>query len=92
MSRRNSESAEKTLKNDIEVTRAKVFNDVTFFDMKVNGVTIYGCRFIEGKNGNFVSFPSKKGNDGKYYNHAYIELNEAEVKLIDELIDKALEA
>lgn len=89
MARRNAEK-EQTLRYDLEVVRAKEFKDTVFFDLKVNGVIIYGCRFIEGKNGDFVSFPSHKGNDGKYYNYAYIELNEAEVKLIDELIDKAL--
>lgn len=88
MARRNKE--EQTLRYDLEVVRATVYKDTVFFDLKVNQVVIYGCRFIEGKNGDFVSFPSHQGKDGKYYNYAYIELNEAEVKLIDELIDKAL--
>jgi DNA-binding cell septation regulator SpoVG len=51
---------------------------------------IYGCRFVEGKNGDFVSFPSYKGSDGKYYSHAYIKLDEADVMLIDEQIDQLL--
>lgn len=75
-----------------EVIRAKEYKDTVFFDVNINGVSIYGCRFVEGKNGDFVSFPSYKGSDGKYYSHAYIKLDEATVSLIDEQIDKLLEA
>ena len=77
--------------SDIKVLRAKEYKETTFFDLEVNGVKIYGCRFMEGKNGNFVAFPSKKGSDGKYYNHVYVELDEAMVNLIDEELDKLLD-
>ena len=92
MSRRNkAENKEaKAVISDLKVLRAKEYNKTTFFDMEVNGVKIYGCRFMEGKNGNFIAFPSKKGSDGKYYNHAFVELDEAMVNLIDEELDKLL--
>ena len=32
---------------------------------------IKGCRIVEGKNGEFVSWPASKKDDGKYWNHAY---------------------
>lgn len=42
-------------------------------------LTIYGCRIAAGKSGgNFISFPSRKGTDGKYYSHAYIRLTDEE--------------
>lgn len=75
---------------NLEVKRAKEYKDTVFFDVDINGVMIYGCRYVEGKNGDFVSFPSYKGSDGKYYSHAYIKLDEANVALIDEQIDKLL--
>lgn len=75
----------------IEVLRAKEYQNTCFFDVCINGVNIYGCRFVEGQNGDFVSFPSYKGSNGKYYSHAYIKLDDASVKLIDEQIDKLLE-
>ena len=75
---------------NLEVKRAKEYKDTVFFDVDINGVMIYGCRFVEGKNGDFVSFPSYKGSDGKYYSHAYIKLDNAAVSLIDEQIDKLL--
>lgn len=66
-----------------QVTRAKQFDDGgVMFDMVVNGVSIYGCRVVEGKNGDFVSFPSYKAKDGKYYSHAYIKLSDVDTKNI----------
>lgn len=64
------------------------------FDMLVNGVTIYGCYYREGvKNGeewSMVSFPSKKGSDGKYYNHAYIKLTPDDIQAIGKTIEGML--
>ena len=59
-----------------------------FFNLNINEVTIYGCRVVESKTGDFISFPQKKGNDGKYYNHAYIKLTEDEVKAIIAEVEK----
>lgn len=74
-------------KNTIEVVRAKQFDNGIVFDMLVNGVTIYGCRLVEGKKGTFVSFPSKKGKDGKYYSHAYVKLSQEDTDFIIKLIE-----
>ena len=80
---------QETKAKEIEVTRAHQFDDGTItFDMTVNGVSIYGCKIAEGKNGQFVSFPSRKGKDGKYYSYAYIALSEDEQKEIFEQIEK----
>ena len=90
--RRSKESKEASapVVNDLKVLRAKEYQDNIFVDLEINGVTIYGCRFVEGSKGNFVSFPSHKGKDGKYYNYAYIKLDEAMIQLIDEELDKLL--
>ena len=91
MSRRSKENAEaKAVVNDLKVLRAKEYKETVFCDLEINGVKIYGCRYVEGKNGDFISFPSYKGKDGKYYSHCYIDLDEAMVSLIDEQIDKLL--
>ena len=91
MSRRSKGNEEvKTVISDLKVLRAKEYNEIDFIDLQVNGVKIYGCRFMEGKNGDFVSFPSYKAKDGKYYSHAYVDLDEASIKLIDEQIDELL--
>ena len=78
-----------TQKNEIKVTRAHQFEDgLVTFDMTVNGVTIYGNRIVEGSKGTFVSFPSRKGKDDKYYAHAFVQLSADDVKDIISQIEK----
>lgn len=62
----------------LKVTRARAYEDMYFFDVVLNGVNIYGCRLIEGENGWFVSFPSKKPakKGGKWYNHCWAKLDD----------------
>ena len=87
----------------IEVLRAKDFtkddakeNECSIvFDMKVNGVTIYGCWYRtgsdkKGEDYEMVSFPSQKGKDGKYYNHAYVQLQQSDIDFISSEIEKLL--
>lgn len=80
--------------HEIEVTRATAFKNGNIgFDMLVNDVKIYGCIYVQGKNKKgedyaFVSFPSRKADDGNYYNHAYVKLSEKD----EDTIEKALEA
>ena len=71
-----------TINYDVKVTRAKeVKEGHVAFDMIVNGVTIYGCFYREGeKDGKpyqFISFPSKKADNGKYYNHVWFKIDPA---------------
>lgn len=55
--------------------------DVRFYSVK-NGkmgfsltifkeIAIKGCSVVDGKNGLFVSMPSYKGSDGKYYDYVF---------------------
>ncbi len=80
----------KVVTYSIEVTRAKEIKGSYAFDMEVNGIKIYGCWLKEGKNGNFVSFPSYKGSDGKYYSHVWFEISDDMEKEIEDKIEKAL--
>ena len=47
-------------------------NDYKIFGLEHNGAVIYGCRLVENSKDKsiFLSYPSRKGNDGKYYCHA----------------------
>ena len=73
------------------VRRAKEFKDggITF-DLDVDDITIYGCRIIQGRKGDFVAFPQRKGNDGKYYSYVYLALTEEETHEILEKVCKIL--
>lgn len=87
MSRKEKE----VVKNQIEVVRASEYEEKVFFDLKVNGVTIYGCTYNENEEkGDWIGFPSRKGKDGKWYKYAYVELSKAEIEDIDTQIDKLL--
>ena len=99
--KKTEEKAEQAQALTIEVLRA---HDLTkddqegcniAVDLKINGVTIYGCFYREGKDKNgkdyqMVSFPSHQGKDGKYYNYAYVKLTDEDVKKISEDIEKLL--
>lgn len=86
------EKKTKSAVQSVEVVRAKSFdNGGVVFDVTINGVSIYNCRVVEGKNGDFISFPARKGSDGNYYSHAYIKLTEDDTKKIIGLVEKALE-
>lgn len=37
-------------------------------------VTIYGCRVVEGLNGDFIGWPSRKDKNGNYWNHVYVDI------------------
>lgn len=82
---------------DIRVTRASQYKENSFaFDMTVNGVAIYGCWYKQGKskNGNdyaFIDFPSRKGNDGKFYNYAWFPVTKEIQEAIEAQIASLLE-
>ena len=79
----------KAVDHEIEVTRATAFKNGNIgFDIVVNGVKIYGCIYVQGEDYAFVSFPSRKADDGNYYNHAYVKFSEKD----EETIEKSLEA
>ena len=83
----NKEKTEGT-KHEIKVTRGHVFDDGSVaFDMEVNGVFIYNSILREGKNGQFISFPSRKGKDGKYYSHVFVKFSDDDVKSIVEQLE-----
>lgn len=63
------------LKSNVKITckpysgtsNTKAFIDLTLDDTLV----IKGVTLVEGKKGLFLSFPSKKGKDGRYYDSVY---------------------
>lgn len=63
------------LKSNVKITcRAYNGNSKTkaFIDIELDGtLVIKGVTLVEGKKGLFLSFPSAKGKDGKYYNSVY---------------------
>ena len=91
MKKPENETKKKSILRDYTVDHVKIDSkDRIRFALTVNGVTVYGCNVVEGKKGDFISFPSYKGNDGKYYNHAYIPLTPEEQESILLDVEKEL--
>lgn len=87
--------AEAEEKFEIEVTRAHEFqssSDISF-DMKVNGVQIYNCVY-KNEGGKvkkpFVSFPSRKGSDDKYYSYVWFKISDDMLAEIEKGIEAVL--
>lgn len=39
--------------------------------VEIEGIVIKGFKIVKGEYGGFVSWPSQKGKDGKYYDQVY---------------------
>ena len=86
--------AKKEMKFEVEVTRAHEFKsgDISF-DAVVNGINLYSLTYINENPEKkiekpFISFPSRKGSDEKYYNFCYFKITD---ELLGE-IEKQIEA
>ena len=75
----------------VEVKRVKQFdNGGVICDLVINGVSVYGCRVVEGRNGDFIGFPQYKGSDGNYYSHAYYRFTDNEQAAVIKTIEGML--
>lgn len=73
----------------VEITRAKEYSWGISFTMVLNGVTINNCSVGVTKSGdNFISLPSYKGKDGKWYSYVYFRFSEKDLETI---LDKVAE-
>lgn len=91
MKKPENENSKKSILKDYSVDHVKMDSkDRVRFSLTVNGVTVYSCVVMEGKNGDFISFPSYKGKNGKYYNYAYIPLTDKEQEAILLDVEKEL--
>lgn len=48
-------------------------NTLGFLSATIGCVTLHGITLMNGKNGEFLSFPSRKDKDGKFRSHFYID-------------------
>lgn len=91
--RKKKEATEKkTIKvESFEITRAREIdkgNVTAGFDMILNGIKFYSMVIVKGKDGEFISYPSRKV-DEDYFAYYYIPLEQEDVdKIIDAVYDK----
>ena len=96
VTRKKNTKKENTAKYEVNVTRAKeVSSGDIALDLEVNGVSIYGSfyvtREVDGKETSFISFPSRKGSDGKYYKYVYFPINDEQLSDIEKQIEAVME-
>ena len=78
---------------DIKVDRAKEFEKSISFDATLYGtVKIYGLTYRtwtdkDGVEKGIIGFPSKKGKDDKYYNHAYFFVSDEVLADVEKQIE-----
>ena len=95
VARKKNKETENTHVYNIEVSRAKELDsgDIAL-DLIVNGVSIYGAfyvtRKVDGKETSFLSFPSRKGSDGKHYKYVYFPMNDAQLAQLEKDIEAAI--
>ena len=97
MMKPNTESKAKSSKGEelkidsFSVNRVHQFeNGGVVFDMALNGISIYGCRVIETKDGDFIGLPQRKGKDGKWYSIVWAKFSETDTKDILAEVEKQL--
>lgn len=59
-------------------------NGIVRADVEINGITIYGMAILANKSTGeaFLSWPSQKGRDGKYYSVCYGRLSDTDQETI----------
>ena len=78
------------------VANVRNFEDknVCFFNLYVKSVigniAIYGCKVVSGAKGDFIAFPSQKGDNGNYYDVANVLMNEGIADKIMDEVQKSL--
>lgn len=69
--------------SSFQIKNPKSFDWGTTFTLVLNGVEIHGCKVGESRDGNsFISMPSYKGKDGKWYSHVYFRFSEKDTDMI----------
>lgn len=96
INKKANKETKKPVNHEIEITRAKEFDDCISFDMIVNDITVYGCRYRtytdkkSGEERNFIAFPSYKGKNGEYYSHVYFPVSDDDLTAIEKGIEAVL--
>lgn len=69
-------------------------NGTPMADVEINGITIYSMSVMANKSSGevFLSWPSTKGKDGKYYSSCYARLSDSDQEAIIKAIYDHLDA
>lgn len=88
---RNGKRPDPIKLDSFSVDNVRMWDDTSVTaDIRLNNVYIYGVRVVEGKDGDFLSLPSRKAKDGKYYSICYFPFDDSDQKAILAEIERKL--
>lgn len=96
INKKKAEAKKAAENHEIKVLRAHEFKSGDIgFDAEVNGIKLYGLTYVDTgasrKNDMpFISFPSRKGSDEKWYNLFWFEVTEDDFDTIEKQIEGVL--
>ena len=90
----NRKQEQKNIEFTVKNCREFADGGISFALVLLDGkVTLYGCRVINGKEGEFIAFPARKGQNEKWYNHFFVDLSKEEtaeiINVVYETLDNA---
>lgn len=96
--KRESKAQKQEANYDVQILRARDNGDKGIaIDLEVNGVKLYGAwyktyedRKKQGEETSFISFASRKGTDGKWYNYYYFPVSDELLAEIEKKIEEKL--
>lgn len=56
--------------------------------IEIEGIVIKGFKIVEGRDNDFVSWPSQKGKDGKYYDQVFALDKDIRREVEDMILDE----
>ena len=56
--------------------------------IEIEGIVIKGFKIVEGRDTDFVSWPSQKGKDGKYYDQVFALNKDIRREVEDKILDE----
>ena len=56
--------------------------------IEIEGIVIKGFKIVEGRDTDFVSWPSQKGKDGKYYDQVFALNKDIRREVEDNILDE----
>ena len=94
--KKEKKNQEAAVNYNVKVRRAHEFKSGDIgFDADVNGITLYGLTYMNENperniKSDFISFPSRKGSDGKYYNMYFFKISDELLKDIAAQIEEII--
>ena len=56
--------------------------------IEIEGIVIKGFKIVEGRDNDFVSWPSQKGKDGEYYDQVFALNKDIRKEVEDKILDE----